>query len=43
MYDLPTVEHARIGPFALIDIVGQAGMGVVWRGIHLLQEGSGAI
>lgn len=38
MYDLPTVEHARIGPFALIDIVGQAGMGVVWRGIHLEQR-----
>jgi serine/threonine protein kinase/tetratricopeptide (TPR) repeat protein len=28
----------KIGPFQLVEVVGQAGMGVVWRGIHQEQQ-----
>ena len=32
------IEQPQLGPFRLIEVVGQAGMGVVWRGIHVEQS-----
>jgi len=34
----PAEPYPRIGPFQLQEVVGQAGMGVVWRGIHEEQQ-----
>ena len=34
----PSNLRPKIGPFQLIEVVGQAGMGVVWRGIHEEQQ-----
>lgn len=31
-------ERPRLGPFALIGVEGQAGMGVVWRAVHCEQK-----
>ena len=33
-----TKTNKKIGPFQLHEVVGQAGMGVVWRGIHVEQQ-----
>lgn len=33
-----TDDTPRIGPFALFDVIGAAGMGVVWRGMHVEQH-----
>ncbi len=38
--EFPPITDAtpRIGPFALFDVIGAAGMGVVWRGMHVEQR-----
>ena len=38
MTDLVANGQPRLGPFALMRVEGQAGMGVVWRGIHCEQQ-----
>lgn len=34
---LPDQQHHQLGPFDLIEPIGQGGMGVVWRGVHRAQ------